>query len=162
RPLEAYTAVAVTYLLLIVPVVWLTGVLERRLSRRGAARGPQWGGGWGAAEGGPRGGGKAAARAGPRNPGPGGGDRGGCRGPPRAPAGGCVGAPALPAGGRAGLEIQDGTQRLAGPGRRQDRGPPQVVRRAGGAEGDRLRGGPRRGRLHHRAERLGQEHAAPL
>jgi polar amino acid transport system permease protein len=38
RPLEAYTAVAVTYLLLIVPVVWLTGVLERRLARRVAAR----------------------------------------------------------------------------------------------------------------------------
>src|SRR5262249_40062191 len=39
RPLEAYTAVAVTYLLLIVPVVWLTVVLERRLSPRGAGRG---------------------------------------------------------------------------------------------------------------------------
>jgi polar amino acid transport system permease protein len=38
RPLEAYTAVAVTYLILIVPVVWLTGVLERRLARRVAAR----------------------------------------------------------------------------------------------------------------------------
>jgi polar amino acid transport system permease protein len=38
RPLEAYTAVAVTYLLLIVPVVWLTGVLERRVARRVAAR----------------------------------------------------------------------------------------------------------------------------
>jgi len=38
RPLEAYTAVAVAYLLLIVPVVWLTGVLERRLARRVAAR----------------------------------------------------------------------------------------------------------------------------
>ena len=38
RPLEAYTAVAVTYLVLIVPVVWLTGVLEQRLSRRVAAR----------------------------------------------------------------------------------------------------------------------------
>ncbi len=38
RPLEAYTAVAVTYLLLIYPVVWLTGVLERRLARRVAAR----------------------------------------------------------------------------------------------------------------------------
>ena len=38
RPLEAYTAVAVTYLLLIYPVVWLTGYLERRLARRVAAR----------------------------------------------------------------------------------------------------------------------------
>ncbi len=38
RPLEAYTAVAVTYLILIVPIVWLTGVFERRLSRRVAAR----------------------------------------------------------------------------------------------------------------------------
>ncbi len=38
RPLEAYTAVAVAYLLLIYPVVWLTGVLERRLARRVAAR----------------------------------------------------------------------------------------------------------------------------
>jgi polar amino acid transport system permease protein len=38
RPLEAYTAVAVAYLLLIYPVVWLTGVLERRLARRIAAR----------------------------------------------------------------------------------------------------------------------------
>jgi len=38
RPLEAYTAVAVAYLLLIYPVVWLTGVVERRLSRRVAAR----------------------------------------------------------------------------------------------------------------------------
>jgi polar amino acid transport system permease protein len=38
RPLEAYTAVAVAYLLLIYPVVWLTGFLERRLARRIAAR----------------------------------------------------------------------------------------------------------------------------
>jgi polar amino acid transport system permease protein len=38
RPLEAYTAVAVTYLLIIYPVVWLTGYLERRLARRVAAR----------------------------------------------------------------------------------------------------------------------------
>jgi polar amino acid transport system permease protein len=38
RPLEAYTAVAVAYLLLIYPIVWLTGVLERRLARRVAAR----------------------------------------------------------------------------------------------------------------------------
>jgi polar amino acid transport system permease protein len=38
RPLEAYTAVAVTYLLLIYPIVWLTGYLERRLARRVAAR----------------------------------------------------------------------------------------------------------------------------
>jgi polar amino acid transport system permease protein len=38
RPLEAYTAAAVTYLLLIYPVVWLTGYLERRLARRVAAR----------------------------------------------------------------------------------------------------------------------------
>jgi len=38
RPLEAYTAVAVTYLLLIYPVVWLTGYVERRLARRVAAR----------------------------------------------------------------------------------------------------------------------------
>jgi polar amino acid transport system permease protein len=38
RPLEAYTAVAVAYLLLIYPVVWLTGVLERRLARRVSAR----------------------------------------------------------------------------------------------------------------------------
>ena len=38
RPLEAYTAVAVTYLILIVPIVWLTGVVERRLARRVAAR----------------------------------------------------------------------------------------------------------------------------
>jgi polar amino acid transport system permease protein len=38
RPLEAYTAVAVAYLLLIYPIVWLTGVFERRLARRIAAR----------------------------------------------------------------------------------------------------------------------------
>jgi polar amino acid transport system permease protein len=38
RPLEAYTAVAVAYLLLIYPIVWLTGVVERRLARRVAAR----------------------------------------------------------------------------------------------------------------------------
>ena len=38
RPLEAYTAVAVAYLLLIYPVVWLTGYVERRLARRVAAR----------------------------------------------------------------------------------------------------------------------------
>lgn len=38
RPLEAYTAVAVTYLLIIYPVVWLTGYVERRLARRVAAR----------------------------------------------------------------------------------------------------------------------------
>jgi polar amino acid transport system permease protein len=38
RPLEAYTAVAVTYLLIIYPIVWLTGYLERRLARRVAAR----------------------------------------------------------------------------------------------------------------------------
>ena len=38
RPLEAYTAVAVTYLILIVPIVWLTGVVERRLAQRVAAR----------------------------------------------------------------------------------------------------------------------------
>jgi polar amino acid transport system permease protein len=38
RPLEAYTAVAVTYLLLIYPVVWLTGYVERRLARRAVAR----------------------------------------------------------------------------------------------------------------------------
>jgi polar amino acid transport system permease protein len=34
RPLEAYTAVAATYLMLILPVVWLTGFVEQRLSRR--------------------------------------------------------------------------------------------------------------------------------
>jgi polar amino acid transport system permease protein len=38
RPLEAYTAVAVTYLMLIYPVVWFTGFVERRLARRVAAR----------------------------------------------------------------------------------------------------------------------------
>jgi polar amino acid transport system permease protein len=38
RPLEAYTAVAVTYLILIVPIVWFTGVVERRLAQRVAAR----------------------------------------------------------------------------------------------------------------------------
>ena len=47
-------------------------------------------------------------------------------------------------------------------GRRQGRGPPQVLRASGGAEGHRHGGAQGRGRRHLRPVGVGQEHAAPL